>query len=94
MLPPVFGNAEFRVELSTLQGTASFDALTVHVGGVASPFRDPDLDYTIGVTGNAFSDAEGRVLGGFYGPRHEEMAGVLNDRAPSVNLIAGFGGTQ
>ncbi len=94
MLPPVFGNAELRVELSTLQGTASFDALTVHVGGVPSPFRDPDLHYAIGVTGNAFSDAEGRVLGGFYGPGHEEMAGVVNDRAPSVNLIAGFGGTR
>ncbi|MDE0033062.1 MAG: hypothetical protein OXU75_08015 [Deltaproteobacteria bacterium] len=94
MLPPVFGNAELRVELSTLQGTASFDALTVHDGGVSSPFRDPDLAYAIGVTGNAFSDADGRVLGGFYGPGHEEMAGVVNDRRATVNLIGGFGGRQ
>ena len=94
MLPPVFGDAELQVELSTLQGTALFDDLTVHVRGESSPFRSPRLEYDIGVTGNAFSDAEGRVLGGFYGPGHEEMAGVLNDRAPSVNLMAGFGGTQ
>lgn len=94
MLPPVFGDAELQVELSTLQGTALFDDLTVHVRGVSSAFRQPELRYDIGVTENAFSDAEGRVLGGFYGPGHEEMAGVLNDRAPDVNLIAGFGGKR
>ena len=97
MLPPVFGDAELQVELSTqpvLRGTALFDDLTVRVGGLSTPFRASRLRYDIGVTGNTFSDAEGRVLGGLYGPGHEEMAGVLNDRAPSVNLIAGFGGTR
>ena len=92
MLPPVFGDAELQVELSTLRGTASFDDLTVHVDGVSSTFRVPRLEYDIGVTGNSFSDSDGRVRGGFYGPAHEEMAGVLNDRSFSVNLMAGFGG--
>ena len=94
MLPPVFGDAELQVELSTLQGTASFDGLAVHVDGVSGPFRSARLEYDIGVTGNAFSDADGRVLGGLYGPAHEEMAGVVNDRRAHVNLIAGFGGTR
>ena len=94
MLPPVFGDAELQVELSTLRGTAMFDHLTVHVGGEYSPFRRSSLQYDIGVAGNAFSDAAGRVLGGFYGPAHEEMAGVLNDRRTDVNLIGGFGGKQ
>jgi len=94
MLPPVFGDAELQVELSTLRGTASFDDLTVHVDGGSSTFRSPRLEYDIGVTENAFSDADGRVLGGFFGPAHEEMAGLLDDRRAHVNLIAGFGGRQ
>ena len=36
MLPPVFGDAELKVALSTLRGTASFDDLTVHVDGMSS----------------------------------------------------------
>ena len=95
MLPPVFGDAEIQVDLSTLQGTASFDDLTVHVdGGASSAFHAPRLGYDIGVAGNAFSDEDGHVLGGFYGPAHEEMAGVLDDRRATVNLLAGFGGTR
>ena len=94
MAPPVSGDAELRVELSNLQGTAAFDNLTVHVDGLSSAFRAPRLEYDIGVAGNAFSDENGRVLGGFYGPAHEEMAGVLNDRTANVNLLAGFGGTR
>ena len=94
MLPPVFGNAELQVELSTLAGTALFDDLTVHVGDVSSAFRATELTYAISVTGNNFSDRAGRVLGGFFGPAHEEMAGVLDDRRETANLIAGFGGTR
>ena len=94
MLPPVFGDAALQVELSTLRGTASFDDLTVHIDGVSRPFRDPDLEYAIGVAGNAFSDADGRVRGGFFGPAHEEIAGVLDDRTTTVNLLAGFGGLR
>ena len=94
MLPPVFGDAELSVELSTLQGAAVFDDLTVHVDGASADFRKSRLEYAIGVTGNAFSDENGRLLGGFFGPAHEEMAGVLDDRTPEVNLLAGFGGKR
>lgn len=94
MLPPVFGNAELQVELSTLQGTASFDSLTTHVNGVSTAFRASRLEYAIGVSGNLFSDDDDRVRGGFFGPGHEEMAGVLDDRTVGVNLLAGFGGRR
>ena len=94
MLPPVFGDVELQVELSTLQGTATFDNLTVHVDGVSGAFRAARLEYAIGVAGQSFSDDEGRVRGGFYGPAHEEMAGVLDDRTADVNLLAGFGGKR
>ena len=36
MLPPVFGDVELQVELSSLQGTATFDNLTVHLGSPAT----------------------------------------------------------
>ena len=94
MLPPVFGDAELRVELSRLRGTAVFDDLTTHVNGVSSAFRATRLEYAIGVTGNSFSDNDGHIVGGFYGPAHEEMAGVLDDRTVGVNLLAGFGGKR
>ena len=94
MLPPVFGDAELRVELSTLQGTALFDDLTVHIDGESNAFRAPRLAYDIGVSGNSFSDSNGHVQGGFFGPAHQEMAGVLDDRTATVNLLAGFGGNR
>ncbi len=94
MLPPVFGNAELQVELATLQGTASFDSLNTHVNGVSRAFRASRLEYAITVSGNSFSDDDGRVRGGFFGPGHEEMAGVLDDRTAGVNLLAGFGGRR
>lgn len=61
---------------------------------MSSVFHAPRLEYDIGVTGNLFSDESGYVRGGFYGPLHEEMAGVLDDRSAAVNLLAGFGGTR
>ena len=94
MLPPVFGNAQLNVDLATLAGSAQFSDLTVHVDGSSSEFRSPDLLYDIDVGGNAFSDAAGHVRGGFFGPAHEEMAGVLDDRTATVNLLAGFGGKR
>ena len=93
-LPPVAGDAELRVHLETLDGTATFDHLTVHSDGTEHPFRAPSLEYEIEIGDNAFSDAAGRIEGGFFGPTHEEMAGVLDDRSPEVNLLAGFGGTR
>ena len=94
MLPPVFGNAELSVELSSLEGTALFDDLTVYVDGASGDFRKSSMEYAIDVAGNAFSDENGHVRGGFFGPAHEEMAGVLDDRTPEVNLLAGFGGKR
>ena len=94
MLPPVFGDAELQVNLSNLAGVARFDGLTVYVENESAPFRAPNLEYAIEVTGNSFSDAGRYVNGLFYGPNHEEMAGVLNDQNPSVNLLAGFGGKR
>lgn len=91
---PVFGDASLQVELSDLGGTARFDNLAVYVENEPAPFRAPSLAYPIRVTDNAFSDTENRVVGAFYGPAHEEMAGTLSDRAPDVNLLASFGGER
>ncbi len=93
-LAPVFGDAAVTVDLANLEGTAEFDNLTVVNNGEASAFRAPNLDYAIEVTGNSFSDSGGRIAGGFFGPAHEEMAGVLRDEAPNVNLLGGFGGKR
>ena len=91
-LPPVFGDAALGVDLAVLTGTARFDNLIVDVNGVSRAFRMPNLEYAVGITDNGFSDEEGRIVGGFFGPAHEEMAGVLDDR--DVRLLAGFGGTH
>ena len=93
-LPPVFGDAELSVELAYLTGTALFDDLSVDVDGVSRAFRRSSLSYDISISENGFSDEDGRIMGGFYGPAHEEMAGVLHDREPDVSLLAGFGGTR
>ena len=91
-LPPVFGNAALGVDLANLTGTAGFDDLIVDVDGVSRAFRMPSLEYAVIVTENAFSDEEGHIMGGFFGPAHEEMAGVLDDG--DAGLLAGFGGTR
>ena len=93
-LPPVFGDAELSVDLADLTGTADFDNLLVDEDGMSRAFRTSSLSYDISVSGNGFSDSDGRVAGGFFGPAHEEMAGVLDDRRQSVSLLAGFGGTR
>ena len=77
-----------------LTGCRVFDDLTVLVDGAEAAFRSPELEYAISVDGNSFSDESGHINGGFFGPAHEEMAGVLDDRDPSVNLLAGFGGAR
>ena len=93
-LSPVFGDAELGIDLETLDGTAEFDNLTVSADGENRAFRAPRLAYAVSVTGNSFADAERRLSGSFYGPGHEEMAGVLADRAAAVNLLASFGGIR
>ena len=94
MLPPVFGIARLDVDLATLGGSARFSDLTVHVDGGSDEFRAPVLQYGINVNGNTFFDAVGHIHGGFFGPAHEEMAGVLDDRTAAVSLLAGFGGRR
>ena len=93
-LAPVFGDAEVNIDMATLQGNAEFNNLVVVNHGEPGAFRAGNLNYAIDVTGNSFSDSGGRIEGGFFGPAHEEMAGVLRDEAPSVNLLGGFGGTR
>ena len=88
----MFGSAALGVNLTDLTGTAGFDDLTVDVDGVSRAFRMPSLEYAVVITGNGFSDEEGRIMGGFFGPAHEEMAGVLDDGG--AGLLAGFGGTR
>ena len=91
-LPPVFGDATLRVALADLSGNLRFNNLVVDVNGASSSFRQPSLQYGVTVAGNGFSDDRGAVRGGFFGPAHQEMAGVLDDR--EVQLLAGFGGTR
>ncbi len=98
-LPPVTGEATLQVDLDTLAGTVQFRNLQVHVGSIreitrAKPFRQPQLRYEIKVTGHQFGDTDRRVTGGFYGPAHQEMAGVVNDPRSTVNLLGGFGGIR
>ena len=93
-LPPVFGDAELGVDLETFEGTAAFDNLTVAADGARRAFRAPRLQYGITIAGSSFVDDEGRLAGRFFGPNHEEMAGVLHDGAADVNLLAGFGGVR
>ena len=95
-LVPVSGDAELTVNLDTFDAEANFDNLTVHEHGATTSraFRAPTLNYALSIDGNGFADADGRVEGAFYGPEHEEMAGILDDRRTEVNLIAGFGGNR
>ena len=93
-LAPVSGSAEISVNLATMNGHSAFDDLTVHTDGTSRAFRSPSLRYDITVEGNSFSDEDSRVTGGFYGPGHEETAGVVNDTRTTVNLQAAFGGTR
>ena len=44
------------------------------------------------VEANGFTDADGKVAGGFYGPNHEEAAGVLDDKAEKI--LGAFGGMR
>ena len=94
MLPPVFGRAELNIDLVDLSGTARFDDLTVVIDGTRSTFRRSQIEYAVDIDGNTFTDGDGRIAGGIFGPAHEEMAGVLYDLRQEVNLVAGFGGKR
>lgn len=97
----VSGIAEISVDLSTLQGHASFEELRIGIfplpPGLVNPvvetWRDGDLEYDIAVRGNAFHRVAGDagvLTGIFTGERHEGAAGTLE----RDDLTAAFGGTR
>ena len=90
---PVTGDAALNIDLGTLDGTATFDRLSVHADGQTQAFRTPSLEYVVSADGNRFGDADARIEGAFHGPSHQEMAGVLNE-TENHNLLAGFGGVR
>ncbi len=94
MLPPVFGDAALTVDLSTLQGTARFENLTMVIDGQPITIQPGGLAYSISIDENGFSDPAGRIQGAFFGPGHEEMAGILDDPLLNLSLLAGFGGVR
>ena len=91
---PVTGDAALNISFDTMNGTAAFDNLTAHADGSTQAFRTQSLRYAVSVDGNGFSDIAERIEGNFYGPAHQEMAGVVEDDRPSVGLTAAFGGTS
>ena len=91
-MPPVVGDASLEIELRSLAGSARFDNLASVRGGASVPFRSPSLEYAGSVEGNVFAGRQGRVRAGFFGPAHDEMAGIVNDR--DVGLLGGFGGRR
>ena len=90
-LPPVQGDANLEIGLASLTGKASFTSLQVLSGGEREIFGNGSLHYPIAVAGNTIrDDAPGVSLtAGLYGPRHDEIAGTLDDSR--AGLIASFG---
>ena len=90
-LPPVVGDANLSIGLEDLTGKASFTSLRVLSGGERDVFGEGSLHYPIAVAGNAIvDDAPGVSLAAdFYGPRHDEIAGTLDDSR--AGLVASFG---
>ena len=90
-LPPVVGDANLSIGLDNLTGKASFTSLQVLSEGERHVFGEGSLHYPIAVGGNEIRDeAPGILLAAdFYGPRHEEIAGTLDDSR--AGLIASFG---
>ena len=91
-LPPVYGDANLSLGLDTLTGKASFTSLETAYGGRRYIFRDGSLHYPIAVADNTIRDDDSSgvsLLADFYGPRHEEVAGTLDDSR--AGLLASFG---
>lgn len=93
---PVFGNAQITLSADDLDGTAEFTNLrTVRdVNGQALlvGWRRATLAYDVTVGENGFINADENVNGMFYGPNHEEVAGVLSDDIEHIH--GAFGGTR
>ena len=92
-MPPVTGDASLALDLGTLNGTASFTSLQVYPDGVPEPFAAGALHYPFALSDNAIvgSGAALTLRADFYGPGHEDVAGVLHD--PRAGLLASFGAT-
>ena len=90
-LPPVTGDASLALDLGTLDGTASFTSLLVHPDGIPETFAGGALHYPFGVADNEIvgTGAGLTLQADFYGPGHEEVAGVIHD--PRTGLLGSFG---
>ncbi len=99
----VMGDADMSLDLADLDGTVDFTSLESWAGqpsdpGTGTMWGDGDLHYTIQVNtgyGDTFgnyrpapNDDSGVLDGGFFGPGHEAVAGVLE----RDDLTAAFGG--
>ena len=93
---PVFGEAEIVLSADTLEGAVRFTnlrtAVDVEARARLTGWRKSGLAYDVTVEENGFMDPDGKVVGGFYGPNHEEAAGVLDDRAEKI--LGAFGGRR
>ena len=93
---PVFGEAEISLSADTLDGTVQFlnlrSVVDVEAQAQLTGWRKSTLAYDVSVEANGFTDKDGKVMGGFYGPNHEEAAGILDDRAEQI--LGAFGGTR
>ena len=93
---PVFGEAEIVLSADTLAGAVRFTnlqtAVDVEAQARLTRWRRSSLAYDVTVEANGFTDADGKVAGGFYGPNHEEAAGVLDDKAEKI--LGAFGGMR
>ena len=90
-LPSVYGDANLWVGLDSLTGKASFTSLETAYNGGRHAFGDGGLHYPITVADNGITDNASGVslVANFYGPRHEEIAGTLDDS--QAGLLASFG---
>ena len=93
---PVFGEAEIVLSAEALDGAVRFTNLRtardVEAQARLTGWRKSGLAYDVTVEANGFTDADGKVIGGFYGPNHEEAAGILDDRAEKI--LGAFGGRR
>ena len=92
-MPPVTGDAGLALDLGTLDGTASFTSLLVYPDGLSETFAAGALHYPFGLSDNTIvgTGIGSTLRADFYGPGHEEVAGVLHD--PRAGLLASFGAT-
>ena len=90
-MPPVFGDASLSLDLDTLTGRASFTSLRLSQWGGLRMFGGGSLHYPVALADDGLRhEAPGISLAaGFHGPRHEEVAGILDDAR--AGLVASFG---